>query len=144
MKNKIIFLGLLFSAVFFTACSTTTVENNSIKPNISFTNTYFKALSLDGKEIEVFDREPHIKFQEDGKVFGNLGCNRFFGSFTKENNSINFQGVASTKMMCPNIKTEDAFSKVLQNTKTYEIKEESLILFDKDKKEIAKFNVVYF
>lgn len=47
-------------------------------------------------------------------------------------------------MMCHAIKTEDEFSKVLQNTKTYEIKEESLILFDKDKKEIAKFNVVYF
>lgn len=144
MKNKIIFLGLLFSAVFFTACSTKTVENNSTKPNVSFTNTYFKALSLNGKEIEVFDREPHIKFQEDGKVFGNLGCNRFFGSFTKENNSINFQGVASTKMMCPNIKTEDAFSKVLQNTKTYEIKEENMIFFDENKKEIAKFKAIFF
>lgn len=144
MKNRNIFLGI-FVSLFFTACSVVSVENNSsTKPNATLTNSYFKAIVLNGKNVEVFDREPHIRFQDDGKVFGALGCNNFFGTYKIDKNEIVFQNIASTKMMCHAIKTEDEFSKVLQNTKTYEIKEESLILFDKDKKEIAKFNVVYF
>ncbi|MCB9096454.1 MAG: META domain-containing protein [Arcobacter sp.] len=143
MKNKNVFLGI-FVSLFFTACSVVSVENNSsIKPMATLTNTYFKATVLNGSEVEIFNREPHIRFQDDGKVFGTLGCNNFFGTYKKDKNEIMFQGVASTKMMCHAIKTEDNFSKVLQNTKTYEIKEESLILFDKDKKEIAKFEAVY-
>lgn len=144
MKNRNIFLAGLI-CLFLTACSITTIENSSsTKPKATLTNSYFKAIVLNGEKVEVFDREPHIRFQDDGKVFGALGCNNFFGTYKKDKNEIVFQNIASTKMMCHAIKTEDEFSKVLQNTKTYEIKEESLILFDKDKKEIAKFNVVYF
>lgn len=138
MKRSIVFLAGLIS-IFFTACSVITIENNS---STTLTNSYFKAIILNGKNVEVFDKEPHIKFQDDGKVLGALGCNNFFGTYKKDKNEISFQSIASTKMMCHAIKTEDEFSKVLQDTKTYEIKEENLILFDKDKKEIAKFKAV--
>jgi len=144
MINKIVFLGLMFITLFFTSCSKLNVHKESIKPNVSLTNTYFKALSLNDKEVEVFNKEPYIKFQDNGKVTGVLGCNSFYGSYKKEKNSISFQNIASTKMMCPNIKTENTFSKVLQNTKTYKILGESMSFFDKNKKEIATFKGVYF
>ncbi|PHO13923.1 hypothetical protein CPG38_00775 [Malaciobacter marinus] len=144
LKNKIVFSLFFIVTVFFTACSNIAIQNESIKANVSFTNTYFKALILNDKKVVVFNKEPHIKFQENGKVVGSLGCNNFFGSYKKEKNTISFQAIASTKMMCPNIKTEDAFSKVLQNVKTYEIKGEFMSFFDKNKKEIAKFKAVYF
>ena len=47
-------------------------------------------------------------------------------------------------MMCPNMKTEDAFANVLQNTKTYEIKGETLNFFDEKGQKISTFEAVYF
>lgn len=144
MKNKNIFLAGIIS-LFFTACSVSTVQNNSSnKPMATLTNIYFKAITLNDKEVEASRKEAHIKFQDDGKVFGSLGCNNFFGTYKRDKNEIAFQSIASTKMMCQNINTEDNFTKVLQDTKTYEIKEDTLIFFNKDEKEIAKFNAVYF
>ena len=138
-------LVLGFLSLFFVACSSNTnVQREQLKPNVSLTNTYWKAISFFDKKVEVFRKEAHIKFQKDGKVIGNLGCNNFFGQFTQNNKNIEFIKVASTKMMCPNIKTEDSFAKVLSEAKTFKIKGESMSLFDKENKEIAEFKAVYF
>ena len=119
MIKNIIFSLLVLSFVFFTGCVS---SNKNIKPNVSLENTYFKALTLNNEKVEVFRKEAHIKFQKDGRVVGNLGCNNFFGEFTQNNENIEFSKVASTKMMCPNIKTEDSFAKVLSEAKTFKIK----------------------
>lgn len=143
MINKFIFSVAIVTSLFFAGCSTTTISETA-KPDVSLTNTYFKALSLNSKEAEVFDREPYIQFQTEGTLRGNLGCNSFFGSFTTEDKNISFLNIGSTKMMCPNIKTEDAFVEVLQKTKTYEIKGESLTFFNLNGEEIAVFKAIYF
>ncbi|AXH13343.1 META domain-containing protein [Halarcobacter bivalviorum] len=144
MLNKIIFLGLFVVAIFFTACSNTTVEKVEIKPNVSLLNTYWKVNSLYGKEVEVFVKEAHLKFKDNNQVNGALGCNNFFGKFEQKDSSLSFINVASTKMMCPNMKTEDAFSKVLFETRTYKISGETMTFFNENKEEIAKFKAVYF
>ena len=42
-------------------------------------------------------------------------------------------------MMCQNMQTEQDFAKVLQDVKTYKIDKNSLVFFDENSKEIAKF-----
>ena len=53
---------------------------------------------------------PTISFDIDGKrVSGHAGCNRFMGGFTLNGNgknSISFTPLAATKMMCPDMETE--------------------------------------
>lgn len=145
MIKNINLLVLGFLSLFFVACSSNTnVQKEQLKPNVSLTNTYWKAISFFDKEVKVFRKEAHIKFQKDGRVIGNLGCNNFFGQFNQNDENIEFSKVASTKMMCPNIKTEDAFAKVLSGVKTFKIKGESMSFFDKENKEIASFKAVYF
>ncbi|MFA7084088.1 MAG: META domain-containing protein [Arcobacteraceae bacterium] len=143
MINKVILSVSIAAALFFVGCSTTNVKQTA-KADVTLTNTYFKAVSLNGKKAEVFEKEPFIKFEAKGSVIGNLGCNSFFGSFKKQNKNISFENIGSTKMMCPNIKTEDAFAKVLQNVKTYEIRGESLTFFNEKDEEIATFKAIYF
>ena len=143
MINKLILSTSIAASVFFLGC-TTPNTNEATKPNVSLTNTYFKALTLNGSKAEVFEREAHIKFEEKDVITGYLGCNSFFGSFTTQDKNISFENVGSTKMMCPNMKTEDAFANVLQNTKTYEIKGETLNFFDEKGQKISTFEAVYF
>ena len=143
MKNKLILSTSIAASVFFLGC-TTPNTNETIKPNVSLTNTYFKALSLNGAKAEVFEKEAYIRFDTKDAITGYLGCNGFFGSFTTQDKNISFENVGSTKMMCPNMKTEDAFANVLQNTKTYEIKGETLNFFDEKGQKISTFEAVYF
>ena len=143
MKNKLILSTSIAASVFFLGC-TTPNNNHVIKPNVSLTNTYFKALSLNGAKAEVFGKEAYIRFDTKDSITGYLGCNSFFGSFTTQDKNISFENVGSTKMMCPNMKTEDAFANVLQNTKTYEIKGETLNFFDEKGQKISTFEAVYF
>lgn len=143
MKNKLILSTSIAASVFFLGC-TTPNTNETIKPNVSLTNTYFKALSLNGAKAEVFGKEAYIRFDTKDSITGYLGCNSFFGSFTTQDKNISFENVGSTKMMCPNMKTEDAFANVLQNTKTYEIKGETLNFFDEKGQKISTFEAVYF
>lgn len=143
MINKLILSTSIATFVLFTGC-TTPNTNETIKSDVPLTNTYFKALNLNGNKAEVFEREAHIKFEEKGAMSGYLGCNSFFGSFKTQDKNINFENIGSTKMMCPNMKTEDAFANVLQNTKTYEIKGETLNLFDEKGEKISTFQAVNF
>ena len=107
MINKLIISASIAVSTLFVGC-TTPNNNDVIKPNVSLTNIYFKALILNGAKAEIFEN------------------------------------VGSTKMMCPNMKTEDNFSKVLQHTKTYEIKGETLNFFDEKGQKISTFEAVYF
>lgn len=142
IKKIILFLGIA-STMFFAGCYSKNITKTT-KPNVSLTNTYFKALNLNGHKVEVIEKEAHIKFAEKGTLNGNLGCNAFFGSFKVNDKNISFENIGSTKMMCSNIKTEDEFIKVLQNTKTYEIKGEILSFFDEKGDEISSFKAIFF
>ncbi len=143
MINKLILSASIAVSTLFVGC-TTPNNNHVIKPNVSLTNTYFKALSLNGAKAEVFEKEAYIRFDTKDAITGYLGCNSFFGSFTTQDKNISFENVGSTKMMCPNMKTEDAFVNALQNTKTYEIKGETLNFFDEKGQKISTFEAVYF
>ncbi|MDY0232647.1 MAG: META domain-containing protein [Sulfurimonas sp.] len=143
MIKKTILPLTFIATLFFTACATNTAKN-STKADVSLTNTYFKVLSLNHNEVEVFEREPYIQFKADGSVKGHLGCNNFFGSYKIEDKNIAFENIASTKMMCPNIKTEDAFTNVLQSVKTYEIKGETMIFSNTNGEEISVLKAIYF
>lgn len=148
MLQKTILKTIIITLVtlLFTACAVKNSENK--KPNVTLTNTYFKAIVLNNKKVEVFQKEPFLKLEAksktDAQVVGALGCNNFFGTAKIKEEKISFNNLGSTKMMCPNIKTEDRFSKVLQNTRSYKIKGETLRFFDENKNEIAKFKAVYF
>lgn len=143
MINKLTVSVALASTLFFTACTDGSFLQTS-KPDVSLTNTYWKAMVFYDNKVPVITKEAHINFDKKLRINGVLGCNNFFGSYTKEDKNLSFSQVGSTRMMCQNIKTEATFSKILQETKTYKIEGENLYLFDKNAKKISTFQAIYF
>jgi heat shock protein HslJ len=45
--------------------------------------------------------KPSIFFQSDGHISGSSGCNKFNGTFSVDNDRIQFGSLASTTKMCP-------------------------------------------
>jgi len=113
----------------------------SAKESVSLTGVKWVAESLNGKEIKFKESESgvFVTFEADGKkVFGRAGCNRFFGVYEKNESALTFSGMGATKMACPDMDIETIFFKVLEDTKSFAIKNDKLTLKD-DNNVIAVF-----
>ncbi len=131
-----IFVSVL-SLVLISCSSTKGLEVSKVSQNLE--NTKWELVSLNQKEIKKLDKIASINFEKDNKVFGNLGCNNFFGTYKVNSTNLEIGQVGSTMMMCLDMSVENEYSKVLQNVKSYKMKENNLIFFDENSKEIAKF-----
>jgi heat shock protein HslJ len=66
--------------------------------------------------------EIFLRFEQDGRYFGNSGCNTFRGSFVTNGNSILFGPGAATRMACPEpvSSQETAFLNALMQARSFE------------------------
>lgn len=139
-KKSNIFLTIfvsVLSLVLISCSSTKGLEVSKVSQDLE--NTKWELVSLNQKEIKKFNKIASINFEKDNKVFGNLGCNNFFGTYKVNSINLEIGQVGSTMMMCLDMSVENEYSKVLQNVKSYKIKENNLMFFDENSKEIAKF-----
>lgn len=118
---------------------------SSAKPDVTLTNTYWKAISLNDEQVNVKTKEPFIQFKDDGTTHGFLGCNNFTGSYEKSEQTLTFNPLASTQKMCvEQMATETAMSAVLDTTAEYSIEGEILSIKDGAGEVTAKFKAMYF
>jgi copper homeostasis protein (lipoprotein) len=84
---------------------------------------------------------PYILLQADGRrISGFAGCNRIIGGYELDGNSIDFTGVATTRMFCMDgMDTESAFTAALRKVKTWKISGQNLDLFDVGGKRVVQF-----
>ena len=106
--------------------------------------TYWKLVALGAMPITAADtaREPHIILQADtSRVNGSGGCNRMFGGYQLNGNSLTFSAIASTKMACPSgMETETAFLPALQRVARWRITGQQLELSDSAGALVARFD----
>ena len=115
------------------------------KSDVTLTNTYWKAVTINAQTVSVRTKEPFIQFDKDNRVNGFLGCNNVNGSYSTEQHSISFSQLASTKKMCSqSMEQEAAMLNMLNNTQKWAIEGESLALKDSSGNTLATFNAVYF
>lgn len=117
------------------------ISCKSAKESVSLTGVKWVAESLNGKEIKFKEAESEVFLTFDGKekkVLGKAGCNRFFGTYEQKESVLTFSGMGATKMACPDMDIEASFFKVLEDTKTFVIKNDKLTLKD-DSNVIAVF-----
>ncbi len=98
----------------------------------------WELISLNQKPVEEV-RIAHLNFGKDGRIFGNLGCNNFFGEYKINEDKLEIGQVGSTMMMCLDDNIEREFSKVLGEVKGFNVQEDELIFLNEKKVEIAKF-----
>jgi len=78
--------------------------------------------------------ETQIDFGSDGKVSGTVGCNRFSGSYTQQDDQITLGPLMATKMACPDLPMtqESVAFGVLVGTVKYEMNESQLTIFSEE------------
>ncbi len=118
---------------------------SAAKPDVTLTNTYWKAISFDGEDVAVKTKEPFIQFKDDGTTHGFLGCNNFTGSYEVNNQALSFNPLASTQKMCiEQMDVESTMSAVLDTVSEYTINGETLTMKDQAGVVTAAFKATYF
>ena len=113
MKRIVSMAAIAATAFIFAMCN-----NNGNIPVES--NWEVEHIYVEGSEIAPSaDHNATLAFLKDGKIAGDSGCNRFFGNFSEEKNTLKFENVGSTRMMCPDMAFETAFLQTLSNTASY-------------------------
>ena len=130
-------LVILFSAI---GCA-----QDTIKPDVTLTNTYWKLVELNGAAVVPGEgRELHMILRGDDQVGGYAGCNQFTGSVTVTGDGIAFGPIASTRRMCPDVmQQEDAFLQALENAQRFEISGEDLAIENASGEVTMRFAAVY-
>ena len=96
-------------------------------------NDTYDIVAIDGKDVSEFKLT--MAFADSTKkVSGFSGCNRFFGSYTIENNTIKFGPLASTQKMCPPkfMNIESDLSEALSKSNTFLKAHDTLKLYEQD------------
>jgi len=104
----------------------------------------FKLIQLDN--IGQDYKKAFIQFDaNEGKVSGNSSCNRFFGTYTANGNSVTFSNLGSTRMAClsdEDNKTEQKMLNYLSNaTLRFDVADQTLNFY-KDSRLVMMFAVV--
>lgn len=77
-----------------------------------------------------------LRFGEDGQVFGQAPCNRYFGRQTAPYPWFVLEGVGATRMACPDMLTEDVFFAALGAMSQSEVSGDVLRLANDDGEEM--------
>ena len=117
----------------------------SVKPDVSLTNTYWKLVELNGGAVSPGEgKELHMILRGDDQVGGYAGCNQFTGSVNVAGDGLSFGPIASTRRMCQEVmEQEDAFLQALENAHRYSIVGEDLAIENANGEITMRFVAVY-
>jgi len=84
--------------------------------------------------------DSYIRFTKEGTISAYTGCNNMTGSYQVHKGfGIKFTNIASTRMACPDMKTEQILNQVLQTADNFTIKGRRLTLSKAGQKPLAVF-----
>ena len=129
IMKKLFVSAAIMSAVFMSSCGT---SGNSVD-----LSGEWNIVSVEGQNISS-ESDPFIGFDtKEGRIYGNAGCNRIMGVL--EIDSVNpghivLSNVAATRMMCPDIKTEQKVMAALNSVSGFQSSTKGVDLTDKSGK----------
>ena len=148
---RILFLFLVLLA---TSCTTRPAQETAAAspppihavPDAPLREIHWVLRQLAGQPVVVpaDTREAYLTLRADGTAEGNGSCNRFRGSFFSATaGELRFSPLMSTRMSCPAIATENAFTRVLEQSRTYRISGDTLRVLDAGGTAVARLEAVY-
>lgn len=125
---RIIKVILLFSTLFLVSCCGACRSGKS-DSNISFTNTTWQLVQIEGKAIATTGDSYTINFSDDEGVSGKGDCNRIMGSYkASDKRKLDLSKLGSTRMMCPDQAAESKYLQTLSKVNGYVIDGNMLML----------------
>ena len=89
------------------------------KRNLAFLNGAWRVTAIEGQPISA--RIMMVIDIDENRVHGNAGCNMLNGEIVvnlDKGNGLEFKNLATSRMTCPDIATEQAFLLALENVDT--------------------------
>lgn len=121
-------------------------HKSSSASEVSLVGTKWKLVELAGQPVVTkpgSNEFPYLQLSSDGKFSTFVGCNRFSGKYDqKEGSVLRFAILASTRMACINMKTEQVFREELKLVNRFTIKNAVLALNSADEVQLARFEAV--
>lgn len=123
--KKMLISAAAFAAVVLSSCGTT-------GKSVDISGEW-NVVSVKGEQVE---GNPYIGFDlAEGRIYGNAGCNRIMGGVEADSvnpGKIGFTGVGATRMMCPDMETEQKVLEALNEVAGYQASSAGVELTDKD------------
>ena len=117
----------------------------SLNPLATLRNTYWRLVFLESQAVRRApdQREPSLVFHEDGRLAGSDGCNRLIGRFEEQSGTLEFSGLATTRMACPEgMEQASRFVQALDAVHDYRIIGETLEMRDAAGELLMRFEAV--
>ena len=135
MKKTMLKAAFFLSAgVWMTACG----SSKQAAQAIDLTGEW-NIVAVNGQKVQAANM-PYIGLDMKGKkVYGNAGCNRMTGTFEADSlqpGKISFGQVGTTRMMCPDMDTENKVLQALNTVKGYTQTETGLNMTDAEGKAV--------
>jgi heat shock protein HslJ len=106
-------------------------------------NTHWRLTQLGDEVVDnpPGERDVHITLQEQNLVVtGNSGCNRMFGHYALDGQTLKFDQMGGTKMFCDTrMELEQKFLEMFGSVAGWKISGKTLQLLDADGKAVATF-----
>ncbi len=123
--KKMLISAAAFAAVVLSSCGTT-------GKSVDISGEW-NVVSVKGEQVA---GNPYIGFDlAEGRIYGNAGCNRIMGGVEVDSvnpGKIGFTGVGATRMMCPDMETEQKVLEALNEVAGYQASLAGVELTDKD------------
>ncbi|MBQ2007283.1 MAG: META domain-containing protein [Alistipes sp.] len=98
------------------------------KNNVALQGTQWQLVRMMGRDL-TFDNDKFVFTFTDGEFAGMGACNRMMGQYvTSLTGAMTFKGLASTRMMCPDLALETEFAQILERATHYEIDGDMLLI----------------
>ena len=121
-------------------------HKSSAANELSLVGPKWKLVELAGQAVVAkpgTNEFSYLQLSSDGKFSAFAGCNRFSGKYDQnEGSNLRLSILASTRMACVNMKTEQVFREELKVVSNFTIKKSILTLNSADDVLLARFEAV--
>ena len=128
--RKTTILMMIAVTLGFSGCK----SNSGDKAQLTANEWQLKEMTTTNGKTTLPQRVPTLMLTDTNTMYGFSGCNRFFGRYTIEGNTIKLEPGGSTMMACPDMEIEDAILKAMGNVKGVKAgqSENEMLLVDAD------------
>lgn len=139
-KRRLAAVAMCVASVLLTGCSVPYAEvPPSYVPAQVLSDGVWVVVAIDGV-ASVVPAPPTLRWTETGRVIGSGGCNQFSGKYVLESDSLTFNTLAATRMLCVPVPRgqEDMFFKALEQTRRVQLVDGVLQLSDEEGKPLVR------
>lgn len=137
-------VGFAFFVLFLAGIAFVTMQGKQLgqlgSSGAEITAIKWRAVSI-GDEAIPANSGIYIRFEVDGSIEGNAGCNGFFGSLEQRDSGVGVGPLGATRMACPDpiMSRETSFIDAVQKMASFQSTSDSLSLLDEESDVLVEF-----